>query len=172
MSSSVSNAGHRQNTQVRVTELNTTRNTGAQSTLSWVLWENEMRDDTSESRIPIVEERAEIEKQVVATGRVRITSRVEERLEVLRDELITETVEVERVLINREVDVPPEIRQEGDVWIIPVVEERIIVEKRWILKEELHVQRREHIEEVDVPVKLRSTRVSVERVEPPPTASD
>jgi uncharacterized protein (TIGR02271 family) len=118
-----------------------------------------------ESRIPIVEERATIEKQVVPTGRVRITSRVEERLEVLRDELIAQTVAVERVAMNREVDAPPDIRTEGDVLIIPVVEQRLVVEKRWVVTEELHVRRREHTEAVEIPVELRSTNVSVERSE-------
>jgi uncharacterized protein (TIGR02271 family) len=116
-----------------------------------------------ESRIPIVEEHATIEKQVVPTGRVRITSRIEERLEVLRDELIAQTVEVERVAVNREVDTPPGIRNEGDVLIIPVAEERLVVEKRWFVTEELHVRRREHAEVVEIPVELRSTNVSVER---------
>jgi uncharacterized protein (TIGR02271 family) len=116
-----------------------------------------------ESRIPIVEEHATIEKQVVPTGRVRITSRIEQRLEVLRDELIAQTVEVDRVAVNREVDTPPGIRNEGDVLIIPVAEERLVVEKRWVVTEELHVRRREHAEVVEIPVELRSTNVSVER---------
>jgi stress response protein YsnF len=120
------------------------------------------------SRIPIVEERATIEKRVVPTGRVRITSRVEERLEVLRDELIAQTIAVERVAMNREVDAPPGIRSEGDVLIIPVVEQRLVVEKRWVVTEELHVRRREHTEVVEIPVELRSTNVSVERSEAAP----
>ena len=117
----------------------------------------------NKDRIPIVEERATIEKQVVPTGRVRITSRVEERLEVLRDELIAQTVAVDRVAVNREVDTPPGIRSEGDVLIIPVVEQRLVVTKRWVVTEELHVRRREHVEAVEIPVELRSTHVSVER---------
>ena len=121
----------------------------------------------SKHRIPIVEERATIEKQVVPTGRVRITSRVEERLETLRDELIAQTVAVERVAVNREVDSPPDVRTEGDVLIIPVIEQRLIVEKRWIVTEELHVRRTEHVEPVEIPVELRATQVSVERVAPP-----
>jgi uncharacterized protein (TIGR02271 family) len=122
-----------------------------------------MAEDTGENRIPIVAERARIQKQTIPTDRVRITSQVEERLETLRDELIAQTVAVERVAINREVDVPPGIRTEGDVLIIPVIEQRLVVEKRWVVTEELHVRRREHIEAVEIPVELRSTRVSVER---------
>ena len=124
-----------------------------------------MPEDTGNTRIPIVEERARIEKQTVPTGRVSITSTVEARLETLRDELIAQTLSVERVAIDREVDVPPDIRSEGDVLIIPVIEQRLVVAKRWVVTEELHVRRREHIEAVEIPVELRSTRVSVERAE-------
>jgi stress response protein YsnF len=120
------------------------------------------------SRIPIVEERATIEKKVVPTGAVRITSKVAERLELLR----FETVAVERVAVDREVDTPPGIRSEGDVLIIPVIEQRLVVEKRWVVTEELHVRRREHVEVVEIPVELRSTQVSVERVEAAPQPGD
>lgn len=129
-----------------------------------------MPEDSGENRIPIVEERARIQKQMVPTGRVRITSQVEERLEMLRDELIAQTVSVERVTMDREVETPPGIRTEGDVLIIPVIEQRLVVEKRWVVTEELHVRRREHMEAVEIPVELRSTRVSVERAEPDATS--
>ena len=124
-----------------------------------------MAEDTGESRIPIVEERARIQKQLVTTGRVSISSKVEERLEMLREELIAQTVTVERVPINREVDVPPGIRSEGDVLIVPVIEQRLVVEKRWVVTEELHLRRQERVEAVEIPVELRSTRVCVERAE-------
>ena len=151
-----------------MTDLNATRNTDAKSTLGYVLREREMPEDTGENRIPVVEERARIHKQMVPTGRVRITSQVEHRLEVLRDELIAQTVAVERVAVNREVDAPPGVRSEGDVLIIPVVEQRLVVEKRWVVTEELHVHRRERSEAVEIPVELRSTRVSVERADATP----
>lgn len=122
-----------------------------------------MATDRGETRIPIVEERARIEKHVVATGLVRIKTEVSERVELLSDELTTQTVKVERVPVDREVDAPPEVRSEGDVLIIPVVEQRLFIEKRWVLTEELHVRRRMDTEVVEVPVDLRATRVSVER---------
>lgn len=126
-----------------------------------------MPDDTGDCRIPVIEERATIEKHVIPTGRVRITSRVDQRLEVLRDELIAQTVAVERVAIDREVDSPPAIRSEGNVLIIPVVEERLVVQKRWVVTEELHIRRQQHVEPVEIPVELRSTHVAVERTEAP-----
>jgi len=126
-----------------------------------------MPEDTGNRRIPIVEERATIDKKVVPTARVRIASTVEQHLEMLRDELVAQTVDVERVRIDREVEAPPEIRSEGDTLIIPVVEQRLVVQKRWFVTEELRVHRRDHSEAVEIPVELRSTRVSVERAEVP-----
>ena len=122
-----------------------------------------MRDETSETRVPIVEERATIDKQTVATGLVRIKTEVGERVELLAEELTAHTVTVERVRIELEVDAPPPVRSEGDVLIIPVVEQRLVVTKRWVVTEELHVHRRAHTQVVSVPVDLRATRVSVER---------
>lgn len=122
-----------------------------------------MPDDTRETRIPIVEERAKIYKHLVDTGVVRIKTDVSERIELLSEELTTQSVTVERVRVDREVDAPPTVRTEGDVLIIPVVEQRLVVEKRWVLTEELHVRRKQHTEVVEVPVELRATKVTVER---------
>ena len=123
-----------------------------------------MPEDTGSS-IPIVEERATIDKQVVPTGRVLIKSTVEQHLETVRDELIAQTVDIERVPVGREVDFPPGIRREGETLIIPVIEQRLVVQKRWFVAEELHVHRRTQSEAVEIPVELRSTRVSIERAE-------
>jgi len=123
----------------------------------------QMRDESSETRVPIVEERATIDKQVVATGLVRIKTEVSERVELLAEELTAHTVTVERVRVDLEVDTPPAIRSEGDVLIIPVVEQRLVVAKRWVVTEELHVHRQAHTQVTSVPVNLRATQVSVER---------
>lgn len=127
-----------------------------------------MPEDTGKSRIPIVEERARIEKRVIPTARVRVMSQVDERLEVLREELVTQTLAVERVAVNREADAPSEIRTDGDVLIIPVFEQRLVVEKRWFITEEVRVRRQQQVESVEIPVELRSTHVSVERAEAAP----
>jgi uncharacterized protein (TIGR02271 family) len=143
--------------------LSSLRNTAGMLALRCVPWRNEMSEEAGETRIPIVEERARIEKHVVPAGLVRIQTSVSERIELLSEELTAQTVTVERVRIDREVDAPPGIRREGEVLIIPVVEQRLVVEKRWVLTEELHVHRQQHTEVLEVPVGLRSTRVSVER---------
>jgi uncharacterized protein (TIGR02271 family) len=126
-----------------------------------------MPDHSNETRIPIVEERARVSKQLVAGDVVRIRSSVSTHLEQLTEELTREDVVVERVAVDREIDSPPGIRQEDDLLIIPVVEERLVIEKRWVLKEELHVHKRRSTDVVEVPVALRSSEVTIER-EPRP----
>ena len=121
------------------------------------------KTDAQVERIPIVEERAIVERRAVERGRVRVHSHVEERQEVLRETLSHEEVTVERVPIDREVSETPSIREEDGVTIVPVVEEILVVERRLRLKEELHIKKVRRTEDVEVPVTVRSTRATVER---------
>lgn len=91
--------------------------------------------------IPIIEEKAFIEKKVVETGKVRISKRVSEHEKIIDEPLLQEEVTVERVSVNQFVDAPPEVRMENDTMIIPVVEERIILQKRLFVVEELRVKK-------------------------------
>jgi uncharacterized protein (TIGR02271 family) len=116
-----------------------------------------------ETRIPIIEERARIDKQVVDKGIVRIKTSFTERTEWLTQELTSEDVVVERVPVDRDIDSMPQIREEAGLLIIPVIEQRLVIEKRWVLKEELHVRKQKRTDVVDLPVTLRSSEVSVER---------
>jgi uncharacterized protein (TIGR02271 family) len=118
-----------------------------------------------EEVIPLVEERAVVGKRLVETGRVRVSTRVEQRQEMVRAELARDEVAVERVPINRPVDAVPEIRQEGEVTIVPVVEEVLVVEKRLVLVEEIHLRRRRTIEEFAQPVMLATQRAEIVRTE-------
>src|SRR5688500_8902313 len=103
--------------------------------------ENSVSDQT-ERRIPVIEERARIDKEVVERGVVRISTSVREREEVLAEALQHHEVDIERVYIDKVVDAMPSIRQEGNITVIPVVEERAIVVKQLVLVEELHVHRK------------------------------
>lgn len=93
------------------------------------------------SVIPIIEERAVIGKEIVETGKVRISKRVSEHEKIIDEPLLHEEVSVERVAVNQFVDTPPEIRQDGDTMIIPVVEEQLVLKKRLFLVEEIHVRK-------------------------------
>jgi stress response protein YsnF len=119
-----------------------------------------------EEIIPIVEEEVRVEKREVATGKVRVSTRVDIVTEPVCASLVTETVEVTRIPVDRVIDQMPDVRTENGVTIIPVVEEVLVVEKRMVLKEELHVRRNTLTENVDIPVELRKHKVEIERLSP------
>lgn len=118
--------------------------------------------DEVERRVPLVEERARVEKHVVERNVVRIRTEINARQQVVADALRHEEVAIRRVAKNQEIDAMPSVREEGDVIVIPVVEERAVLVKRLVLVEELHVQRRVVQEIVELPVTLHSTEVFVE----------
>lgn len=120
-----------------------------------------------EHRIPVIEERARVDKEVVERGVVRISASSRDSEQVLEEALRHEEVDIHRVTLNEEVDGMPEIRQEGDAIIIPIVEERAVIVKKLVLVEELYVRRRKIEEIVRIPVTLRSTEVLVERERSP-----
>ena len=127
------------------------------------------RGTASELVIPVVEERAWIDKRAVETGRVRVSTRTETTEQVLRESLRSDAVGITRVPVNRtltEGEAIPVARTEGGVTIIPVLEEILVVEKRLVLKEEVHIRRTTSDEDVEVPVTLRRQRAVVERVSP------
>jgi uncharacterized protein (TIGR02271 family) len=114
--------------------------------------------------IPVVEERLEVVRERVETGRVRIRKSVEAREVVVDDPLKRETVRVEHVPINQVVtgDVP-QVREEGDVTVIPILEERIVTRTELVLVEEVRIHR-DHSEYHDPQrVTLRKEVVAVER---------
>ena len=127
-----------------------------------------MSDQTEsvEEVILLVEEHLTVGKRVVETGRVRVTTTVEERTETIAAELLRENVVVERTPINREIEATPEVRWEGDTFIVPIVEEVLVVEKRLVLKEELRIRPQKSTEHVEQPVVVRRTVASIERSGP------
>ena len=120
-----------------------------------------------EHRIPVIEERARVDKEVVERGVVRISTSSRDREQVLEEVLRHEEVDIRRVALNEEVEGMPEIRQEGDVTVIPIVEERAVIVKKLVLVEELYVRRRKIEEVVRIPVTLHSTEVLIERERSP-----
>jgi len=132
--------------------------------------------DTTET-IPLAEEVIRIGAREVVDGRVRVRTIVEERPELARADLFSETVSIERVLLDRFVDTAPEPRQEGDTLVIPIVEEVAVVEKRLMVREELRLTRVRTAAPFSAPVTLRATRAIVDRLgtaDPPkpPTTPD
>ena len=118
----------------------------------------------SEAKIPLLEERATVTKREVTTGRVRVSTHVENIAEVARADLLSDNVEIKRVTIGQRVVGPvPQVTTEGDSTIIPIFEEVLVVEKQLFLKEEIHIRRRQETESVEVPLTLRRQRVDLER---------
>ena len=113
--------------------------------------------------IPLVEERLNVAKRHVETGRVRVHVKVEERRETITEDLLRDEVEVERVPRNERLTDLPHVRLEGTTTIVPVVEEVLVVEKVLMLVEEIHIRRRSETERREIPVILRSEQANVER---------
>ena len=105
-----------------------------------------MQEDNAGMVIPVIEEQITFDKQVIESGKVRISKRIVEHEELVDVPIFREEVDVEHVPINQFVDTPPQVRQEGDTMIIPVVQEQVFYQKRLLLVEELHV-RKQIIEE-------------------------
>lgn len=117
--------------------------------------------------LPVLEERVTIQKEVIETGRVRLTKTVTERVETLPLDLRHDKVEVEHVPINRFLpdEAPaPDSRYEGDTLVIPVLREVLV--KRLLLVEELRVTRQQVTTHEPQTITLRHEQVHEERLPP------
>lgn len=114
--------------------------------------------------IPVLEERLQVDKATVETGRVRLSKRVHEELETVSVALVEETHDVQRIPVNRYVDSPPAIRYEGDAVIVPVLREVVVVEKRLLLVEEIVLTKRRIETQHEQQVSLRREEIVVERM--------
>jgi uncharacterized protein (TIGR02271 family) len=117
-----------------------------------------------ETTIPVIEEVAYLGKDVVESGKVRISKRVKEREELIDVPLIQEDVIVKRVPKGEPVASAPAVRQEGDVTIFSVVREEVIVQKRLVLVEELHVRKQVVETRHAQSITLRSEEIDVKRI--------
>jgi uncharacterized protein (TIGR02271 family) len=122
-----------------------------------------LSEEQEVAAIPLVEERLEVTKRQIETGRVRVEVAVDEREEVVPAKLARDEVEIERVAKNVPLAEIPAVRLEGNTTIIPVVEEQLVVEKRLVLVEEIHVHRKTTTVVEGVPVTLRTERAEIER---------
>ena len=113
--------------------------------------------------VPVVEEQATVSKTLVETGRVQVSTRLEEKASLVREALRHEDVVVERVPIGETVETAPSIRQEGDTFIYPIVEEVLFVQKRLILKEEIRIRYVVRTENVEREISLRSMHADIAR---------
>jgi uncharacterized protein (TIGR02271 family) len=90
---------------------------------------------------PVMEERLEIDKKEIETGKIRINKEVQEEVHNLKMALLEDHINIEKVLINQYVETAPPVRYEGDTTILPVVKEVMVVVKKLMLVEEVHITR-------------------------------
>jgi uncharacterized protein (TIGR02271 family) len=121
--------------------------------------------ESTRTTLPVLEERLEVSKREVETGRLRLQKRVREEEQTVDEPLFADEIIIERVPVNRFVDQPTPTRMEGDTTVIPLFEEQIVLQKRLLLREEVRVtQRRTERRDPQV-VTVRREEVIVERVD-------
>lgn len=116
--------------------------------------------------IPVVEEQLQIGKDVVETGRIRVSKSVHEEQRVVDVPTIQEEVNVERISINQYVATPPAVRYEGDTMIMPILQEVLVVEKRLLLVEEVRITKTQTETRTPQQVTLRKEEIHLQRVAP------
>ena len=94
---------------------------------------------------------------------VRATRTTRSRDQLVEQDLVRESVVVDRITINRIVDAVPPVREEGEVTIVPVVEEVVVIERRLVLKEEVHLRRVRTTERHTETVALREQEIAITR---------
>jgi stress response protein YsnF len=124
-----------------------------------------------EQVIRLLAEQISVERRRVETGRIIATVATHHHEHVIKEVLVSERVEVERVPIGRIVEAVPSVREEGDTTIIPVVEEVLVIERRLVLKEEVHLRRVRVRETHAASVVTRTQDVVVTRSESQPPFS-
>ncbi|SMB97197.1 hypothetical protein SAMN00120144_0312 [Hymenobacter roseosalivarius DSM 11622] len=120
--------------------------------------------------IPVVEEQLQIGKDVVETGRIRVSKTVQEEQRVVDVPVIQEEVNVERVTINQYVATPPAVRYEGDTMIMPILREVLVVEKRLLLVEEVRITKHQTETRTPQQITLRKEEIHLQRIAPDPTS--
>lgn len=115
--------------------------------------------------IPVIEEKLQMDKIAVETGKVLISKHVHQEEVAVDIPIIDEEVDVERIEINQYIETPPPaVRYEGETMIIPILREVVVVEKRLMLVEEVRVTKRQMHRQETQQVVLRKEEVVVDRV--------
>ena len=111
----------------------------------------------------VLQEKINIDKKSIVSGKVIIRKKVSEEEEVVAVPITHEEVEIKKIAINNYVEEAPQIRYEGDTTIIPVIKEVLVVEKKLLLVEEVHVTKRVVQKTKEHTIPLRKEEIEVER---------
>lgn len=122
-------------------------------------------DYREETTVPVIAEELRAGTRKVKTGGVRVHKTIEEHEEILDQPLLSEHVQVRRVVKNEIVEGPLATRTVGDTIIVPVVKEVLKVEKQFVLTEEFHITRQAVEERHQEKVLLKEEHAELERVD-------
>jgi len=122
------------------------------------------KQDNPSMTFNVMEEQAQVHKEVVEDTKVRILKKVHEEEAAVDISARSETVKVERIPVDKYVDTTPSIRYEGNTTIIPVVQEVVVVQKRLLLVEEVHITKQISTTQEEKSIPLRREEGVVERI--------
>jgi hypothetical protein len=94
-----------------------------------------------------------------------VTKRVESHDEIVEQELLKSSLDVNRIPMDQAVDGPQPVRREGSTIIVPVVSEVFKGEKQSVVTEEIHITERQQQETVRTNVTLNSEVPQIERLD-------
>lgn len=124
--------------------------------------ESPLRDERGKVLYLFAED-ASIGKEPVTTGQVHVSVVTRAEQTVVKECVLTETAEIERVPMGIAVDRVPEVRSEGDTLIVPVVEEVLRIERQLILKEEIRIRKMRSSHAHQEVVTVRKQHASITR---------
>ena len=134
--------------------------------------EHSSSNSTGNLKLTLLAEDLSVEKEVVETGRVRVSKRTHTREVAIDEDLIKESAEIETIPIGRQIFEMPMVRHEGETTIIPIVEEVLHTERRLFLKEEVRITRKKTTDQFHDRVTLRYQEAVVTRVQSTSEAVD
>jgi uncharacterized protein (TIGR02271 family) len=117
--------------------------------------------ETSEKRIPLVEEELLAEKTVQKAGEVRVHKDVVTEEKEINVPVVREDVHVERVAAERAPAGSEAAFKEEEI-VVPVYEEEVEVRKRPVVREEVRVGKTSHVEEMAAGGTVRKEEVEIE----------
>lgn len=126
---------------------------------------NNGSSNSNEVVIPVIEEYAVVQKEIIETGKVHLRKTVTEDKAIVNLPIINESYDITRVPISNEVheNPPPAVRYEGDTMIIPVVKEVTVMVKRYEVIEEVRITKKTTEIPLMQEITLRRESVHVER---------
>ncbi|HEY1112199.1 MAG TPA: DUF2382 domain-containing protein [Chitinophagaceae bacterium] len=121
--------------------------------------------NSNEVVIPVIEEYAVVQKEIIETGKVHLRKTVTEDKAIVNLPIINESYDITRVPISNEVhdNPPPAVRYEGDTMIIPVVKEVTVMVKRYEVIEEVRITKKTTEIPLMQEITLRRESVHIER---------